>query len=90
MRILALAALLSVGACGRTPPPEPTPAAPVDRKAECCTECTTAASLDPAGMSLDLVSCADYATYVVNGAPAMSAECGAWFSDHPAMVQDCR
>jgi 3-oxoacyl-ACP reductase-like protein len=102
MRSLILATALLVGSCTGGPAPAPTPApssaavpatstpTPDDRATRCCTECTDAAAMDPSAMSLDLVPCVDYARHVVNGVPSLGAECTAWFSEHPTMVQDCR
>ncbi|MCP4872097.1 MAG: hypothetical protein GY898_25610 [Proteobacteria bacterium] len=90
MRTLLAALLLSVGACGPNPDPEAAPTPAPDVQTVCCDECKLAASTDPSAMNLDLVPCVDYRRHTVNGEPALSEACAAWFSEHPAMVQDCR
>lgn len=90
MKGLIAAVLLTVGACGPSPAPEATPTPAPDLREACCTECKTAAATDASAMNLDLVPCVDYQRHIVNGTPALSPACGAWFSEHPAMVQDCR
>ena len=92
---LLLLASLAVG-CKRTPPEKPTSetsatAEPTPSpKAVCCAECTDAASKDPSARDLEMVACGDYAGRVVNGAPALSDACVAWFREHPTTVGVCR
>ncbi len=82
---LALLLPLLVAACS-----SPTPAPAPDLTATCCQECVTASQTDPTAADLSLVPCADYATHIVNGEPALSEGCRAWFGEHPKLVQDCR
>ncbi len=67
----------------------PNPASSVD-ETTCCAQCLGAARSDPAGGSVDLVPCADFAHHHVNGQPALSSLCVAWFAAQPRFVQDCR
>jgi|GEM_PF-3549793 len=88
MRFLLLAA---VGLSLATSCSPKKPATPVsDAQAPCCAECKAAASKDPQARDLELLPCSTYAGRVVNGEPALSERCTAWFAEHPTMVGACR
>ena len=90
MRTLLAALLLSVGACGPNPDPEAAPPPPPGAPTGPGGPGQLCAPPHPSAMNLDLVPCVDYRRHTVNGEPALSEACAAWFSEHPAMVQDCR
>ena len=58
-------------------------------KVTCCAECRAAASQDPQARDLETVECGSYAGRVVNGQPALSEACAAWFRENPTMVGEC-
>jgi hypothetical protein len=75
--------------------PSPSPSAEATQGAEedlttaCCAECRAAARQDPQARDLELVECGSYAGRMVNGQPALSEACAAWFAAHPTLVGGC-
>ena len=59
-------------------------------KTRCCSQCSEAASKDPAGRDISMNLCSGYAGYVVNGQAPLDEACTSWFDGNPLTVLDCR